>query len=312
MASESLNDLREARYESLTLKARWTALPIGLGLIGLLAFVWGVWSLIKALSPHSTLLTSLAFKWLVFGSGVYLFGSAVHDFIDKGVALQRALTQGVQLQPDGTVAIPAVVPNPSVLWHLMGWAVMLGLGVSLLHEAFSLPLGAALFVWAGAYAWIILHILGRSMNTAMQAIQPYQSNRESPEPDGTPACPAEVDAPTLPLWRIVFVEPLRWIVGLVLCVVAPLYLLARLSYGRLDERGVNFWGVLTTFSELWLSVALVGAFAALILGQGYAYRVLYHTRCASTRWALVLDYLALTTLVAALFLVVGLCWALMR
>jgi len=62
MASESLNDLREARYESFTRKVWWTALPIGLGLIGLIAFVGGVWGLVQTLSPHSALLTSLAFK----------------------------------------------------------------------------------------------------------------------------------------------------------------------------------------------------------------------------------------------------------
>lgn len=266
----------------------------------------------QALSPHSALLTSLAFKWLVFGSGVYLFGSAVRDFIDKGTALQRALKHGVQVRPDGTVAIPAVVPNPSVLWHLLGWAVVLGLGASLLHEALALPIGAALLVWAGAYAWSILHILSRSLDAAVQAVQPYLSDQPSPEPSVAPDRLAEADVPPLPLWRILFVEPIRWILGLVLCVVAPVYLLARLSYSRLDEHGLNFWGVLTAFGELWLAIALVGAFAVLIFGQGHVYRVLFHTRYDSTRWALVLDYLALTTLVAALFLGVGLCWALMR
>ncbi len=71
---------------------------------------------------------------------------------------------------------------------------------------------------------------------------------------------------------------------MVLCVVAPVYLLVHLSYSRLDEQGLNFWGVLTACGELWLSVALVGAFAVLIFGQGYVYRVLYHTRVSGGAW----------------------------
>lgn len=312
MNSQLLHDLREARYESLTLRLWWAALPIALGLIGLLAFVGGVWGLVKALSPQSMQLNSLAFKWLVFGSGVYLFAGTVYELLLRGFELRRHLSQGSQVRPDGALAIYAVVPEPFTLWHLLGWAVVLGLIAVVLRDALTLTPSTTLFVWAGAYAWVILHALNRALEASIQSLPPEISDQKAAAPSEPEAEPTVAEQKPLPFWRILLVKPLLLMLGLILCAVLPVFLLGGFSYYRLGEYVLNFWGIPLAFSELWLGNALLVAFFALIATKGRLYRVLYHTRHASTRWSLLLDFLALTTLFTALFFTLGLCWMLMR
>lgn len=304
--------LDSARYESRALRYWWAALPIVCSLLGIVLFTAGVWSAIREwLLPNSPLLTNGLFKALLLVYSVYLYmgvGWSVTFFTTK-------LKHWVQSEPDAS-AVFKVMIAAALLWAV-GKSVLIGVGLLLLESITPItPLTAAL-LWGAALLRICLRALSETFEyffkrTAANATVPEAIPEESQTTQcmrrakDTPA-PAPCSEGRCAGWKLLLA-----VLGIAVAFLLMLAMLLCAGYFPFARDGLNWQSALSALGQLLLMCAFLVGWTAFIHENGLVYRILYHTRHTPTRMAIIVDLVAVSLLLTAVFFSLTLCLALMR
>ena len=303
--------LDSARYESRALHYWWAALPIVCSLLGIVLFTTSVWGALREWSPSSPLLTSGLFKGLLLVYGVYLY-------MGVGVSLTFLtirLKHRVESDPDAAAVLKVMVVV-TLLWVAIK-ALVIGLGLLLLESITPVTPLTATLLWGA----VLLRIGVRDLADTLQSFFERASMNDRPQ-----ELPAEESNATSCAWRAEASDPCApcaegrcsaWKLLLGLLVIALCFLLMAtmlfcVGYFPFAQDGLNWQSALSALGQLLLMCAFLVGWTAFIHENSLVYRILYHTRHTPTRMAIIVDLVAVSLLLTAVFFSLTLCLALMR
>jgi hypothetical protein len=291
--------LDSVRYESRALRYWWAALPIACSLLGIVLFTAGIWSAIREWSPSSPLLASELFKGLLLVYSAYFYGSVGVYLTLYGVKVYSSI------QRFGHVAVFSLRTSLIVaVMRAIGRVALLGLGLLLLEALTTIGFQTTVRLWLALSLWVVLRDVGRACRRAYKRTTQERRAIAVSAPS-VEACPA--NRKCFPLWLIALVIPVQAIAGLVLIAV-PLYF----GYEPFAKGGINWGSSAVALGQLLLICTFLVGWTAFIHENSLVYRILYHTRHAPTRMAIVVDLVAVSLLLTAIFFSLSLSLALMQ
>jgi hypothetical protein len=204
----------------------------------------------------------------------------------------------------------------TLLWVAIK-ALVIGLGLLLLESITPVTPLTATLLWGA----VLLRIGVRDLADTLQSFFERASMNDRPQ-----ELPAEESNATSCAWRAEASDPCApcaegrcsaWKLLLGLLVIALCFLLMAtmlfcVGYFPFAQDGLNWQSALSALGQLLLMCAFLVGWTAFIHENSLVYRILYHTRHTPTRMAIIVDLVAVSLLLTAVFFSLSLCLALMR
>jgi hypothetical protein len=225
------------------------------------------------------------------------------------------LKHRVESDPDAAAVLKVMVVV-TLLWVAIK-ALVIGLGLLLLESITPVTPLTATLLWGA----VLLRIGVRDLADTLRSFFERASMNDRPQ-----ELPAEESNATSCAWRAEASDPCApcaegrcsaWKLLLGLLVIALCFLLMAtmlfcVGYFPFAQDGMNWQSALSALGQLLLMCAFLVGWTAFIHENSLVYRILYHTRHTPTRMAIIVDLVAVSLLLTAVFFSLTLCLALMR